>query len=247
MEIPSFIPTPDIFQAKKVLAIQPHYDDNDIGAGGTLARLHDAGAEVIYLTVSDDLVGVTDPLLSNEQAAARLERDQRAAGALIGVSQQINLGYPDAGRYDYFDLRCDLIKHIRRLRPDFIFTVDPWLSYEAHHDHIQTGLAAAEAAALFNMLRLPSDPQVDAAFEPYALAGVAFYYTHSPNLPVDISAVVERKHSAIRCYATQINGEDAEQLIALVGAMEGAFGAQQGYAYAEALRVMAPQRLHCGA
>ncbi|MBE3039586.1 MAG: PIG-L family deacetylase [Chloroflexi bacterium] len=247
MEIPSFIPTPDIFQARKVLAIQPHYDDNDIGAGGTLARLHDAGAEIIYLTVSDDLVGVTDLLLSDEQAAARLERDQRAAGAIIGVSQQIGLGYPDAGRYDYFDLRRDLIKHIRRLRPDFIFTVDPWLPYEAHHDHIQTGLATAEAAALFNLLRLPSDPQVDAAFQPYGLAGVAFYYTRSPNVPVDITATQARKHAAIQCYETQINGESAVQLLNLIEAMEGAFGAGQGYAYAEALRVMAPQRLHCGA
>jgi LmbE family N-acetylglucosaminyl deacetylase len=64
---------------------------------------------------------------------------------------------------------------------------------------------------------------------------------------VDISAVVERKHAAIRCYATQINGEDADQLLALIGAMEGAFGAPQGWAYGEALCVVAPQRLHCGA
>jgi LmbE family N-acetylglucosaminyl deacetylase len=50
----SVIPTPDIFQAKKILCVQPHYDDNDIGAGGTLAKLHEAGAEIIYLTVTDD-------------------------------------------------------------------------------------------------------------------------------------------------------------------------------------------------
>ena len=52
------IQIPDIFSAKRVLAIQPHYDDNDISAGGTLARLAESGAELIYLTVTDDLAGI---------------------------------------------------------------------------------------------------------------------------------------------------------------------------------------------
>ena len=33
MSLPSFLPVPDLLLAKKILAIQPHYDDNDIGAG----------------------------------------------------------------------------------------------------------------------------------------------------------------------------------------------------------------------
>ena len=61
--IESIIPIPELMSAKKVLAIQPHYDDNDIGAGGTLALLHEQGAEIHYLTVTDDLVGVLDTSL----------------------------------------------------------------------------------------------------------------------------------------------------------------------------------------
>jgi LmbE family N-acetylglucosaminyl deacetylase len=30
---------PDLSTAKRVLAVQPHYDDNDLAAGGTLAAL----------------------------------------------------------------------------------------------------------------------------------------------------------------------------------------------------------------
>jgi hypothetical protein len=32
------IPIPDLLRARRLLCVQPHYDDNDIGAGGTLAR-----------------------------------------------------------------------------------------------------------------------------------------------------------------------------------------------------------------
>ena len=46
----------ELFKARTVLAIQPHYDDNDLGAGGTLAALSRGGSRIIYLTVTDDQV-----------------------------------------------------------------------------------------------------------------------------------------------------------------------------------------------
>ncbi len=90
---------PDVYAAKRILAIQPHYDDNDIAAGGTLAQ---RGAEIYYLTVTDDLIGVIDDALSPEAAAAQLKAEQHQAGEIIGVTDQYWLGYPDAGKYDYF-------------------------------------------------------------------------------------------------------------------------------------------------
>jgi N,N'-diacetylchitobiose non-reducing end deacetylase len=152
------IPKPDPFKARRVLCIQPHYDDNDIGAGGTIAALVDAGVEVFYLTVTDDLMGVIDPNLTEEEAAALLRRDQAKAGDCIGVRGQFWLGYPDAGKYDYYDVRRDIIQHIRMLRPDFILTNDPFLPYEAHQDHAVTGKAASEAAILYGMMRLEDRP-----------------------------------------------------------------------------------------
>ncbi|MEA3326695.1 MAG: PIG-L family deacetylase, partial [Chloroflexota bacterium] len=142
---------PDLNQAKRILAVQPHYDDNDIAAGGTLHTLVLNGAELIYLTVTDDLAGVNTPDLSREQAVQRLHENQNRAAALIGVQHQIRLGFPDAGSYDYFLLREKIIDQIRCIKPDFLFTVDPWTPYETHNDHVQTGKAAAEAAILYHL------------------------------------------------------------------------------------------------
>ena len=155
---------PDLLSAKRILAVQPHYDDNDIASGGTLAALVENGAELFYLTVTDDLVGVIDRTLTDEQASEVLRKEQILAGEIIGVKDQFWLGFPDAGKYDYFDVRRGIIQHIRMVRPDFIFTCDPWTEYEAHNDHIITGKAAAEAAILFGMLRLGTTPDVDKSF-----------------------------------------------------------------------------------
>lgn len=245
--IESIIPIPELMSARRVLAIQPHYDDNDIGAGGTLALLHQNGAEIHYLTVTDDLVGVLDTSLTPAQARKVLEREQDQAGQAIGVSTQIRLGYPDAGRYDYFLLRAEMLKHMRLIKPDFIFAPDPWLAYESHRDHIQCGLAAASAANLVSLPRMASsDARVDKEYIPHDLVGIAFYFTSDPNTPVDISTVNDKKTSAIRFYSAQFREEDMEMLLQVMEAKESIFGRSQGLQLAEGFKVMAPMALHCG-
>jgi N,N'-diacetylchitobiose non-reducing end deacetylase len=241
------LPLPDLFAARRVLCVQPHYDDNDIAAGGTLARLHDAGAELFYLTVTDDLMGLTDETLNAEQATALLRRDQHAAGEIMGVSEQVWLGFPDAGRFDHIDVRAGILAAIRRLRPDFLFTCDPWMSYEAHRDHVRAGLAAAEAAILYGATRIPSsDPQVDAAYQEHELLGVAFYFTDAPNLAVDISASRERKNAAMRCYQAQFTPQGLDRLVMALDMKAQMVGESEGMAYAEPLRLMLPMQLHGG-
>ena len=245
--IESIIPIPEIMSARRVLAIQPHYDDNDIGAGGTLALLHGQGAEIHYLTVTDDLVGVLDTSLSQTQARNVLEREQDQAGEIIGVSSQIRLGFPDAGRYDYFDLRAEILKHLRVIKPDFIFAPDPWLAYESHRDHVQCGLAAASAANLVGLPKMASsDARVDMNYQLHELIGVAFYFTSDPNTPVEISAVHEKKAQAIRCYKAQFQEEDMEMLLQVIEGKESYYAQSQGMQLAEGLKVIAPIALHCG-
>ncbi len=244
MESP-FLP-PNIFEARRILAIQPHYDDNDIAAGGALAALANQGAELIYLTVTDDLVGVVDQRRSDEAKAAALKDDQHRAGEIIGVRKQIWLGFPDAGNFDYFELRSRLIQHIRVERPDFIFTVDPWMPYEAHNDHIVTGRAAAEAAILYEFTRLGTDPEVDEAFDadPFDLQGIAFYHTAYPNTIMDISATNQQKHEAVSQYRAQFDPPDMENLLKFLEFKEKECAQDSPFEYGEPLKVLKTLHLH---
>ena len=247
MTIESILPKPDIFEAKRVLCIQPHYDDNDIAAAGTLALLQQNGAELFYLTTTDDLMGIVDHSLSDEEAAQALRRDQFNAAKIIGVKEQYWLGYPDAGEYNYFDLRRDLLKYIRMLKPDFVFTADPWLTYEAHRDHIQTGFAAAEAVIFAGLAKIPSsDPAVDSAYKGHDIKGVAFYYTREPNQIVDISTVWDTKIETVRCYETQFIPQDMDQLVTALDAKSQQVAAGESFLRGEPLKVLHTSALHCG-
>ena len=239
------IPIPDLLRARRILCVQPHYDDNDIGAGGTLARLAQAGAELHYLTVTDDVVGVLDRQLSDAEARSGLAAEQVRAGLELGVRAQHRLDYPDAGEWSAFALRRDVVRHLRLLRPDFVLTVDPWLPYEAHQDHVRTGLAVAEACLLFGLPRFASgDSSLDAGFEPFRLRGVAFYFSAGPNTFVDIGATRAHKHRALDAYTSQFTPAGLAQLHGALSLKERAWANGRGFEYGEAFKVLAPGHLH---
>jgi LmbE family N-acetylglucosaminyl deacetylase len=247
MTIETILPIPDIFSAKRILCVQPHYDDNDIAAAGILTQLRKNGAEIFYLTVTNDLMGVIDDALSDEDAAKVLKRDQFAAGKIVGVKEQHWLGYPDAGEYNYFAVRRDLLKHIRLLQPDFVFTADPWLTYEGHRDHIQTGLATAEAVMFAGLTKIASsDPAIDAAYKGHNIQGIAFYFTREPNYIADISSTWEEKIGALHCYEAQFDAEGMDQLVFALDAKSQQVAAGQSFTRGEPLKVLHTSALHCG-
>lgn len=247
MTIETILPIPNIFEAKRILCIQPHYDDNDIAAAGILTQLARNGAELFYLTATDDLMGVVDASLSNKEAADLLKSDQFAAGKIVGVKEQFWCGYPDAGEYNYFDLRRDFLKHIRMLKPDFVFAPDAWLTYEGHRDHIQTGLAAAEAVMFAGLTKIASsDPAVDAAYEGHAIQGIALYFTREPNTIADISSTWEDKLAAVKCYEAQFDPAGMDQLIMALDMKSQQVAQGQSFARGEPLKVLHTSALHVG-
>ena len=238
------IEIPDIKEAKKILAIQPHYDDNDFSAGGTLAALAENGAEIHYLTMSDDLVGVIDETWSAEESTRRLRDDQFKAGEIIGVSQQYWLGYPDAGEYNYYDVRNDMIKYIRIVQPDILFTMDPWMMYEAHRDHILAARAAAEASILYDFMRLKTDPDVDENYIQHELQAVVFHATSFPNTIFDITATIEKKRQAICSYKAQFHEVEFPYLVKRIEAYGKHIARNVSFQFGESLKIIPPRLLH---
>jgi LmbE family N-acetylglucosaminyl deacetylase len=234
----------ELTRAERVLCVQPHYDDNDIAAGGTIALLANTNVEVVYLTVTDDLAGVLDPNLPDEEAVQQLKEEARQAGKIIGVKDHLWLNHPDAGSYAYQTMRRSVLQSIRKLRPNFIFTCDPWLHYEAHQDHILTGMAVAEASLFYNLPRIPSDPETDSGYDPYALRGVLFYWTNHPNLKVDVSRFMQKKSQALNCYRTQFSPEDLVALQETVRDDNHRTGESMSCEFAEEFKIVVPDQLH---
>ena len=129
----------------KVLTVGAHPDDAEFGAGATLSRWADAGAEVTMLIVTDGSKGSWDPDEDQDQLIARRIAEQHAAGTVLRARTFEHLGYVD-GELEYsMTLRTEIAIAIRRFTPDILLSHDPWQRYQLHPDHRVTGLASIDA------------------------------------------------------------------------------------------------------
>ncbi|SEO02027.1 PIG-L deacetylase family protein [Paenibacillus sp. OV219] len=241
MDIKQLLGLPDLLDVKKIICVQPHPDDNEVGAAGTLRALALRGCEIVYITVTDGSASGSTGAPTTEEIVRIREYEKQAAGQLLGVSKQIDLGFHDMGDYSEDDLLKQLIPIIRAEKPDMLMTVDPWMPYEAHPDHIKTGKAVA-TAMLFaaNKVRFPEG-------EPHAVPQIAFYATSHPNTFIDITTHWETKLASILAHKSQFDNEEWPML-----RMYFEYQASQLHrklnldqaGFAEAFKVLASQQLH---
>ncbi len=235
-----FLP-PDIHKGRKALCIQPHPDDNEVGMGGIIPLLTADGCRVDYLTVTDGSLGTYTPKLTNEALIQTRKEETLASGKLLGVTDFHALGFSDGTLNDIPLLAGEIAQIIRQEHYDMIFAPDPWLSYEAHWDHVVTGRAAAQALISSSLLAYPAETNTPPA-SPFA---IGFYFTNRPNMILDISDTFALKFRAMAAHKSQFT----EELLALYRAyftMRGqTLAKEMGFALGEGLRMMSPLHLHC--
>ncbi len=232
--MPELIPRPDLLAARRILAVQPHPDDNEIGAGATLARLADLGAQIRYVTVTDGRMGTADLKTPPDELAARRDDEADRAAATVGAQESRHLGFRDLLDSPLQGLRERLLQEIAEFHPDFVMTCDPWLPYEAHPDHRNTGLAVSEAISFLGFPHVPGAPKVAPA-QPM----VAFYGTARPNVRIPAGEYWERKWQAIGAHETQFT----EQFLPFMRMFfEAQSRVEEGFF--EAFKVLHPLYLH---
>jgi LmbE family N-acetylglucosaminyl deacetylase len=224
----------------RVLGIFAHPDDAEFTVAGSAALWASQGAQVTYLVVTDGGAGSNDPNMAQAELIHIRHAEQTAACALLGVQEVIFLDYPDGTLEPTIDLRRDLTRVIRRLKPDRVICGDPSVmfygdGYINHPDH----RAAAEAALYAVFPSAPTRPifpeLLGEGLEPHQVKEV--YMTSDSvhvNTYVDISTTLERKIEALRCHKSQVDPGDGQWLRDWA-AEAGKAGAMP---YAEAFRVM---------
>src|SRR5437899_9541306 len=126
---------------QRVMVVSAHPDDPDVGAGGSIARLVDSGAEVVYVIVTDGSQGGEDPKQKDSELSAIRQREQRAAARVLGIKKVEFLGYKDGHLAPDLKLRRDIVRMIRKYKPDLVITHFPGRVLEmpmggSHPDHL---------------------------------------------------------------------------------------------------------------
>lgn len=212
-----FPPSPKpIDDAERVLCVAAHPDDIDFGYAGTVAGFVEAGLEVTYLLVTRGDAGGFDDTPRDEMPVLR-EAEQRAAAAAVGVKDIVFLeGYRDGTLTVTLDLRRDISRVIRQVRPDRILTNSPMRRWDrigaGHPDHLAVGEAVT--CAVYPDARNPfAYPELlsDEGLEPWVVREIWFAASPNPDYVVDITEVYPRKLAALQAHATQTGHMDLDE------------------------------------
>jgi LmbE family N-acetylglucosaminyl deacetylase len=223
----------------RILVIVAHPDDAEFGCGGAVARWVAEGHEVFYCVATNGNRGSDDPAMLPERLAAIREAEQRAAARVLGVTDLVFLGYPDGELEDTRDARRDVVRAIRRFRPDRIVTQNPFPTlnpYSAHRDHRHAGRLALDAIYPYARDPLHFPELLAERWQPHKVREAYVMGYPEPDVMVDITATMERKLAALRCHASQIR--DIAGVEARVRERAAELGKPHGYTYAEAFRLI---------
>jgi LmbE family N-acetylglucosaminyl deacetylase len=162
------------------------------------------------------------------------------AAQVLDLAGHHRLGHPDGEIDNDPELREQIVRFVRELRPEAVLCPDPTAvlfgeDYLNHRDHRVTGFAVLDALSPAAALPL----YFPGAGPPHQTQVAYLSGTLEPTVWVDISKTIEQKVSAVSCHKSQIpDPEMADRVVRLRAEAEGQ---RVGVAFAEAFRRL---RLH---
>jgi LmbE family N-acetylglucosaminyl deacetylase len=216
-----------------VLGVGAHPDDMEFGAAGTFAKFAENGADCYYLICTDGSKGSTDPKMTSERLADIRMKEQKASAKMLGIRNVFFLKNKDGELVADLKLKKEIVRHIRKLKPDIVITSDPTFLYNEgyvnHSDHRATGYATIDA--VFPMSRnIMTFPELKKeGLEPHRVKQLYLVNLQNPNYGVDITKTIDLKVRAMSLHQSQGIGKHPEFLKEMAAGM----GKRFGYKYAE--------------
>ena len=196
---------------QNILVVLAHPDDPEFFCGGTLARWARAGHHITYqlLTCGDKGFNDFTPAdMTPETLCAIRHEEQMGAAQVIGVEAVHFLDCPDGYLVPDLNLRRDIVRAIRKFKPDVLVTCDPQTLFAAyvinHPDHRAAGQAAMDAVfpAAGSPVFFPE--LLIEGYPPHMPREVWCSLTVQPNVAIDITDVWPIKIEALLHHKTQI-------------------------------------------
>lgn len=173
-----------------VIAFGTHPDDAEIGCGGTIIKLADAGLKVVIVDLVRGEMGT--------RGSAEVRTQESAASSkILGLHARENLELEDGNIDTKPEAKRKIAEAIRRWQPKAIFL--PYWE-DRHPDHANASRLIYESTFLSGLIRFETGQE---AYRPTQLFYYMGWYEFEPTFVVDITAQAERKMEAIYAFGTQ--------------------------------------------
>ena len=193
----------------RVMVVVAHPDDPEFGAGASVAKLAGQGSDVTFVIVTDGRQGGEDPKQPDKHLITTRQKEQRAAAKVLGVKRVEFLGYKDGHLSHTLQLRKDIVRMIRKHKPDLVITHLPGRVLDlpmggSHPDHLAVG--EATMAAVYPDSRNPRAFRglLKDGLEPHKVKEVWIPYWTKGDHFVDVTKTLDLKLKALAEHKSQV-------------------------------------------
>ncbi len=194
---------------QKILIILAHPDDPEFFCGASIARWTNFGHEIIYCLLTRGDKGARDDSISPFELGLRREREQVAAGKVIGVNRVRFLTFTDGQLQSDPQTRKAVVRVIRQEKPTIVLSSDPLNMFPSdvninHPDHRAAGQIVVDSIfpASGNPLFFPD--LIQEGLHPHSVREVWFSLTSQANICIDVTEYWEKKIEALHQHDSQI-------------------------------------------
>ena len=233
------------YEARSVLVVVAHPDDAEFMAAATIGKWASEGKEINYVLCTAGDKGTSDRSMSPSKLAEIRRREQLEACNRLGVKELVFLNYEDGVLQNTLALRRDIVREIRRFKPDVVVCQDPTMrwsgQYINHPDHRAAGDATLDSVYPSARDALVFPELLCEGFEPHKVKEVYLGGTNAPDIYVDVEASIHLKVAALKAHVSQVGdgprpdrpGWDLETVIRERAAQTGE---AQGLKFAESYK-----------
>src|SRR5258706_14734152 len=200
---------------QNILVILAHPDDPEFFCGATLARWARAGHHITYLLLTCGDKGfnpTTHPEMTPDKLCAIRHEEQYAAAKVIGAKSVHFLENPDGYVVPDLSLRRDVVREIRRFKPDILVTCDPQTLFAIyginHPDHRACGQVVLDAVfpAAGSPVFFPE--LLKEGLEPHMPKEVWCSLTSQPTTTIDVTDTWDIRLNAVLEHKPQVRDVD---------------------------------------
>ena len=201
---------------ERAMLVIPHPDDAEGGVGGTVAKWVAEGTEVVFVLCTNGDKGTSDPEMTTEKLGAIREKEQAAAAESLGVKEVIYLRYGDGELDDTAKFRGELVRAIRKHRPDVVFCTDPFRqTFYLHRDHRISGQVTLDAVFPYARDFLHYNEHIQEGLDTHKVGDILMWGTEHPDTFIDITDTIDNKINALKKHASQVagSGRDVDRFV----------------------------------
>ena len=220
------------------MVVVAHADDAEWSCSGTAAKWCAEGWEVVYVLCTDGSKGTDNPEITSEELVKIRKQEQQNAAKVLGLQKVVFLGHEDAMLQPTLELRRDIVREIRRYRPDVLICMNPvrrltGSGYIGHPDHFASGEAALSAVYPAARDRLTFPELLAEGLEPHKVREVWVMDRDDADQYVDVTDYIDTAIAALKEHRSQVGPEGADKYMRQ---WRHETGERVGFKYAEGFK-----------